>query len=379
MEKVQSRFLIHGCFGSGEKLPPTDSRLRPDQRGRLYVEQTCKTCMRLSSGPHSVIMDDEVTQAVEKVIKEWEETSSSVENNVKAIQKFGTSVDGMTKEKNSHQRLNGLAQDGLALLRSLQFKLDLLAQQLLTEEQVQSAHSTLTSWKDQYQRLFISVSLFVWDYVFSFVGDKAVIYMFNGCSLHLGLRNANLQAQTNMRKAAQTKRELLLGGGEECTIRRRNLQTKAGITNASESITESLRRTRQLMVQEVERSENILATFDESTGVLKKAESEYKGHRSLLMRTKNLLSTMRRQDVVERLILFGGCFMFSCAVFYVVSKRIGVFLLLRKVTEAMKAGTIVPGDLGAGVAENGFNGVRIDDNGIPNVEVPPLEMMRDEL
>ncbi|RZC89776.1 hypothetical protein C5167_035771 [Papaver somniferum] len=294
-------------------------------------------------------MDDEVTQAVEKVIKEWEETSSSVENNVKAIQAFGTSVDGMTKEENSHQRLNGLAQDGLALLRSLQFRLDLLAQQLLTEEQVQSAQSTLKFWKDQYQ------------------------------SLHLGLRNANLQAQTNMRKAAQTKRELLLGGGEESTIRRRNLQTKAGITNASESITESLRRTRQLMVQEVERSENILATFDESTGVLKKAESEYKGHRSLLMRTKNLLSTMRRQDVVERLILFGGCFMFSCAVFYVVSKRIGVFLLLRKVTEAMKAGTIVPGDLGAGVAENGFNGVRIDDNGIPDVEVPPLEMMRDEL
>ncbi|KAI3904756.1 hypothetical protein MKW92_019018 [Papaver armeniacum] len=293
-------------------------------------------------------MDDEVTQAVEKVIKEWEETSSSVENNVKAIEAFGTSVDGMTKEENSHQRLNGLAQDGLALLRSLQFRLDLLAQQLLTEEQVQSAQSTLKSWKDQYQ------------------------------SLHLGLRNANLQAQTNMRKAAQTKRELLLGGGEESTIRRRNLQTKAGITNASESITESLRRTRQLMVQEVERSENILATFDESTGVLKKAESEYKGHRSLLMRTKNLLSTMRRQDVLDRLLLVGGCFMFSCAVFYVVSKRIGVFLLLRKVTEAMKAGTIVPGDLRGGVAENGFNGVRIDDNVIPNVEVPPLGM-HDEL
>ncbi|KAI3890482.1 hypothetical protein MKX03_025024 [Papaver bracteatum] len=294
------------------------------------------------------MMDDEVTQAVKKVIEEWEETSSSVENNVKAIEAFGTSVDGLTKEENSHQRLNGLAQDGLALLRSLQFRLDLLSQQLLTEEQVQSAQSTLKSWKDQYQRL------------------------------HLGLRNANLQAQTNMRKAAQTKRELLLGGGEESTIRRRNLQTKAGITNASESITESLRRTRQLMVQEVERSENILATFDESTGVLKKAESEYKGHRSLLMRTKNLLSTMRRQDVLDRLLLFGGCFMFSCAVFYVVSKRIGVFFLLRKVTEAIKTGTIVPGDLGAGVAENGFNGVRIHDNGIPNVEVPPLGM-HDEL
>ncbi|MCL7048481.1 hypothetical protein MKW94_009016 [Papaver nudicaule] len=292
-------------------------------------------------------MDDEVTQAVEKVIKEWEETSSSIENNVKAIEGFGTSVDGMAEE-NSHQRLNGLAQDGLALLRSLQFRLDLLAPQLLTEEQVESAQSTLKSWKNQYQ------------------------------SLHLGLRKANLQAQTNMRKAAQTKRELLLGGGEESTIRRRNLQTKAGMTKASESITESLRRTRQLMVQEVERSENTLATFDESTGVLKKAESEYKGHRSLLMRTKNLLSTMRRQDVLDRLILLVGFILFSCAVLYVISKRIGLLKFQRKVTEAIKAGMIVPGDLGAGVAENVFNGVRIDGNVVPNVEVPPLEM-HDEL
>ncbi|RZC88582.1 hypothetical protein C5167_016447 [Papaver somniferum] len=120
-------------------------------------------------------MDDEVAQAVEKAIKEWEETSSIIENNVKAIEGFGTSVDGLTEEESSHHRLNGLAQDGLALLRSFQFRLDLLAQQLLMEEQVQSAQSTLKSWKDQYQ------------------------------SLHLGLRNANLQAQINMRKAAQTK------------------------------------------------------------------------------------------------------------------------------------------------------------------------------
>ncbi|KAI3884799.1 hypothetical protein MKX03_002831 [Papaver bracteatum] len=274
-------------------------------------------------------MDNEVAQAVEKAIKEWEETSSSIENNVKAIEGFGTSVDGLTEEESSHHRLNGLAEDGLALLRSLQFRLDLLAQQLLTEEQVQSAQSTLKSWKDQYQ------------------------------SLHLGLRNANLQAQINMRKAAQTK-------------------TKDGMTNASESITESLRRTRQLMVQEVERSEYTLATLDESTGVLKKAESEYKGHRSLLMRTKNLISTMRRQDVLDRLILLVGFLLFSCAVFYVISKRIGLFKLQRKVIEAIKAGMIVP-NLGAGEVENGFNGVRVDDNVVPNVEVPPLEIMHYEL
>ncbi|ONK63839.1 uncharacterized protein A4U43_C07F19470 [Asparagus officinalis] len=117
----------------------------------------------------------------------------------------------------------------------------------------------------------------------------------------MSLRDANLQVKSNIQKAAQEERELLLGGGEESTIRRRNLQTKAGMTSAAESITESLRRTCQLMVQEVERSTSTLGTFEGSTSFLKKAESEYKGHRSLLMRTRRLLSTMRHQDVLDRL------------------------------------------------------------------------------
>ncbi|KAJ0622294.1 hypothetical protein HanIR_Chr01g0018361 [Helianthus annuus] len=131
---------------------------------------------------------------------------------------------------------------------------------------------------------------------------------------------------------------LLLGGGEESTARRRNLQTKAGMTSAAESITESLRRTRQLMVQEVERSGSTLMAFEESTGVLKKAESEYKGHVSLLTRTRNLLSTMKRQDVLDRIILTVGFLLFSLAVLYVVSKRIGILKLQRKVVGAIKAG-----------------------------------------
>ncbi|RVW34987.1 Copia protein [Vitis vinifera] len=143
---------------------------------------------------------DKVTEAVEKAKKNWEET------------------------------LNGLAQDGLALLSSLQFNLDLLAPQLPTDEDIQSANTTLQSWKNQIQ------------------------------SLRSSLRNANLQAKANMRKAAKEERELLLGAGGESTIRRRNLQTKTGMTSAAENITESLRRTRQLMVQEVERNTTMLLT-----------------------------------------------------------------------------------------------------------------------
>ncbi|KAF6144425.1 hypothetical protein GIB67_024652 [Kingdonia uniflora] len=289
-----------------------------------------------------MVLMDEVTQAVEKLTKEWDETFAQTLKHVRTIGEYGK-LRGGIEEGNSIQRLNGLAQDGLALLRSMQFSLDLLAPQLLTIEEVQSAQSKLKLWKDQYQ------------------------------GLHLSFRNANLQAKANMKKAAQAERELLLGGGAESTTLRRNLQTKAGMTSAAESITESLRRTRQLMVQEVERSSSMLTTFEESTGVLRKAESEYKGHRSLLTRTRNLLSTMRRQDVLDRLILYIGVFLFMCAVSYVVSKRFGLLKLQRQVISAIKAGMVEQGAIG-----NGFNPVQVHEQVVPIVNVP-FDHVRDEL
>ncbi|KAL4643688.1 hypothetical protein ACB092_02G109700 [Castanea dentata] len=276
---------------------------------------------------------DKVVEAVETAKKEWDEAYSRAKEHIKAIEEYGKSRE--EQNSNSLPRLNGLAQDALALLSSLQFRLDLLAPQLPSDDQVQSATALLDSWKSQSH------------------------------NLRQSLRNANLQAKANMRKAAQEERELLLGGGGESTIRRRNLQTKAGMTSAAESITDSLRRTRQLMVQEVERSASTLMTVEESTGVLKKAESEYKGHRSLLMRTRNLLSTMQRQDVLDRVIIAVGFFLFSCAVLYVVSKRFGILKLQQKVTAAIKAGIVKQAKIGDGAVANGIN-----DNAVHRVDVP---------
>ncbi|KAB2633745.1 hypothetical protein D8674_029992 [Pyrus ussuriensis x Pyrus communis] len=294
---------------------------------------------------------DKVEEEVEKAKKEWDEAYSNVVQQIKAIEEYGESTGAATMEsqKDSLPRMNGLAQDGLSLLNSLQFKLDLFAPQLPTDDQVQSAKALLESWKNRSH------------------------------SLRLSLRNANLQAKANMRKAAQKERELLLGGGEESTIRRRNLQTKAGMTSAAESITESLRRTRQLMVQEVDRSAGTLMTFEESTGVLKKAESEYKGHRSLLMRTRNLLSTMQRQDVIDRVILVLGFFLFSLAVLYVVSKRIGLLALQRQVTSAIKAGMVGRAELRPGAVEDAVNHAQAYGNAAHKVEEPLERVMHDEL
>ncbi|CAI0436600.1 unnamed protein product [Linum tenue] len=289
---------------------------------------------------------DEVVEAVEKAKQEWEEAYAKTQIHIKSIEEYRKSGDGIegasSQEKNSLPRLNGLAQDGLALLQSLEFKLDLLAPQLPADDQVKSAQSLLESWKKQSH------------------------------SLRLSLRNANLQAKANLRKAAQDEvlliKKIAFGrwrrvhsSQAKSTVRN---MTKAGMTSAAESITESLRRTRQLMVQEVERSSNTLMTFDESTGVLRKAESEYKGHRSLLMRTRNLLSTMQRHDVIDRLVIAVGFFLFSCAVLYVVSKRIGLLRLQRTVTAAIKAG--MAGKGGREAVEEGIkNLARIPQNADP--------------
>lgn len=291
---------------------------------------------------------DQVVEEVENFKKEFEETYKQTQQHMKSINEYGKSRL-VAEEKSSLPRLNGVAQDGMNLLQSLQFKLDLLAPQLPSDDHVEKIQSLAQSWKSQIQ------------------------------SLRLSLRNANLQAKANMRKAAQEERELLLGGGEESTARRRNLQTKAGMTSAAESITESLRRTRQLMVQEVERSASTLMTVDESTGVLKKAESEYKGHRSLLSRTRNLLSTMQRQDVLDRVILVVGFIIFSLVVLYVVSKRMGLLKLQRKLIEAVKSGTAGQVEIVAGAARQGANVAQVQMNPVPELNVPLEQAMHDEL
>ncbi|XP_042031237.1 uncharacterized protein LOC121777957 isoform X2 [Salvia splendens] len=302
---------------------------------------------------------DKVAEEVEKVKKEYQVTFDQTVDHIDAIQNYGKTsrisdqieIDEAEK-KDSLPRLNGLAQDGLNMLQSLQFNLDLLAPQLPSADDAEKAQSLAQSWKNQIQ------------------------------SLRLTLRNANLQAKANMKKSAQQERELLLGGGEESTARRRNLQTKAGMTSAAESITESLRRTRQLMVQEVERSASTIMTFEESSGVLKKAESEYKGHRSLFSRTRGLLSTMQRQDVLDRVILITGFVIFSLAVLYVVSKRIGVLKLQRQVIAAVKAGmagreVIAPPPIVGG--RDGVNVVPVHQNMAPDLNVPLEQVRHDEL
>lgn len=108
---------------------------------------------------------DEVVVEVEKTKREWEDAYEKTIEHIKAIQEYGKSRRGDGEEKISLQRLNGLAQDGLSLLNSLQFNLDLLAPQLPSDDQVQSTQSLLETWNNQYQRYFTQITSFFFLYI----------------------------------------------------------------------------------------------------------------------------------------------------------------------------------------------------------------------
>lgn len=107
-------------------------------------------------------MEDKVVEAVDKAKKEWDEAYKRTKHTIDSIERYGvksTGESGADQVKNSLPRLNGIAQDGVALLSSLQFNLDLLAPQLPTDDDVLAAQSLLDSWKQQIQRHSLSLSL----------------------------------------------------------------------------------------------------------------------------------------------------------------------------------------------------------------------------
>lgn len=71
--------------------------------------------------------------------------------------------------------------------------------------------------------------------------------------------------------------------------------------------------------------------------------------------------------------------MFSCAVLYVFSKRIGLLKLQRTVTAAIKAGMVRQAEHEAGAVVDGINQAHVRDNAVNRLEVPLERIMRDEL
>ncbi|CAG8604488.1 6924_t:CDS:2, partial [Racocetra fulgida] len=119
--------------------------------------------------------------------------------------------------------------------------------------------------------------------------------------LQASIRRAVLTSKQNIEREAKIEREMLLGPSD---------------------VTDALRRTTQLMQQEIERSAYSAKILDESSRALKSTYSEYRGFSSVLRGSKQLITKLEQIDWTDRLLILFGLLVFVLVVLYILKKRV---------------------------------------------------------
>jgi hypothetical protein len=156
-------------------------------------------------------------------------------------------------------------------------------------------------------------------------------------AIQTAFKSAALQRRQTAAAAAAAERASLLGTPEGAA-RRRAMAAEADVVGAAEGITESLRRTRQMMAEELEHTSATLAAMDASHARLGQTRDEYGGQHGLLKRSRGLLTVINWQQRSETILLWCGLILFACTAAYVAQKRALYF-----VPEAMRPGALLRG------------------------------------
>ncbi|KAI8058356.1 Sec20-domain-containing protein [Syncephalis plumigaleata] len=123
--------------------------------------------------------------------------------------------------------------------------------------------------------------------------------------LQTALRKATLEGKRKLDAHTRVEREALLGGnGANEPSKRRVQSTEKAMIHASSEVTESLRRTAQLMQTEVEKSSVNATTLEESSRLLRSAHGEYRGLDTVLRTSRQVLTRLERGDWTDRLLIY---------------------------------------------------------------------------
>ena len=99
------------------------------------------------------------------------------------------------------------------------------------------------------------------------------------------------------------------------------MQSEAELVGASQSVTGSLQRSRQVMLEQIDNTQSILASMDASHEQLSKVTKEYQGQSDVFGTSKRLLRTLKRHSSWDKLVLYGGGALFLLVCLYVIQKR----------------------------------------------------------
>ncbi|KAL4541178.1 hypothetical protein Ndes2526B_g05721 [Nannochloris sp. 'desiccata'] len=188
------------------------------------------------------------------------------------------------------QRLEASIQTKLSQIRALTRDLELLVEELDSDEERETVARLLTAHASQYNHIQQS------------------------------LKSAALHRHQNANKIAALERQQLLGT-PEAAAKRKQMATDADVVGTSEGITESLRRTRQIMSEELQHTSTTLAAMDVSHTQLSRTRDEYLGQHGILKRSKGLLRTITWQQKSETILLWCGLALFVLTAGYVAQKR----------------------------------------------------------
>ncbi|GAA5952071.1 hypothetical protein JCM3765_005184 [Sporobolomyces pararoseus] len=94
------------------------------------------------------------------------------------------------------------------------------------------------------------------------------------------------------------------------------------LMSATSDVTEGLRRTLQLLQSEVDRSQVSNELLEQQTQTISSTSEQYSSLSNLLTNSKNLISSLEKADILDRLILFGAFSFFVGVCSYIFKKRV---------------------------------------------------------
>ncbi|KIJ55654.1 hypothetical protein M422DRAFT_240265 [Sphaerobolus stellatus SS14] len=137
-------------------------------------------------------------------------------------------------------------------------------------------------------------------------------------------KDARIAALTSKRaidSMAQSAREELL---RSSVMNEKKFDEKSGdaVMNASNNVTEALRRTIGLMQAELERSVLSAQMLEQSSANLKSTTTQHDTLSSLVNTSKHLIVALEKSDWLDRLLILGGLCFFILVVAFIFKRRV---------------------------------------------------------
>ena len=144
-----------------------------------------------------------------------------------------------------------------------------------------------------------------------------------GATLAQSLRELTAKVSGNRELQEEAARRALLGGCGTAGGDATGGLTARAKAHSARDVTESLRRTRQMMAEELERTDGTLRALDEQGKVLKDTLQEQRGIGGALGTGRRALNRMSRRDFTDRVLLVLGFGFFFVVVLYILKRRLG--------------------------------------------------------